>query len=1310
MRQQKEAKEEEHRRELEKREKGSELLRQHKEEEHKRELDKKDKDMEMLKMQMTMGKDAKEGTTINVHKPKLPKFEEGKDDMDTYLQQYERFAKTQKWKNDKLVANLSPLLTGKGLEVYTSMPDDDIDNYEQLKIALLKRYQLTEEGCRRRFRESNVDKGETVYQFVARLCRYFRRWVELSGIKKNYEALEDLMVREQYITTCGKDLALFLRERLPKDMKEMIKLAEQYIEARDTGSVINNNSAAAVYPSYRPVYGERQCYICHRTNHIARDCYYREQNPRYANNTGGEQSQNMRPQETNNSREQKGLSVIEWNIPHMIGNNSVRVGGESKTRMPVCEGLPNNKTVMVLRDTGCSSAAVKTSLVEGHQMTGEYVTCVLIDGTQRQFPLAHIWVDTPYFTGEVEAMCMEDPLYDLILGNIPSVSNVPDPTWRIEGNAITTRAQQEKSKKPIQPLKVPTAELHDVNMEKLIKEQKQDKTLKKTWQRVEQDDEGRAMLNGSWRIEVKDGVLTRVYEDSTSDSPKIIKQVVVPQLYRNQVMKLAHEAILGGHLGAKKTTDRVTSSFYWPGITSDIRRFCQSCDQCQRMMPKGKNCKVPLGEMPLMGEPFERIAVDLIGPIKPITEQGNRCILTIVDFATRYPEAIPLRSIETERVAEALMSVFCRLGFPKEILSDRGSQFTSELMKEISRLISMKQLFTTPYNPLCNGLVEKMNGTLKSMLRKMCQEKPKDWDRYLQAVLFAYREVPQTSTGFSPFELLYGRTVRGPMQILKALWTEEEDSDVRNTYQYIIDLKNRLEETCKLAKENLCNAQGEHKHYYDKKTRKRNFKVGTKVLLLLPTDHNKLILQWKGPFEVVEVIDRMDYKIQMGNDTKVFHANLLKEYIEREDKKEQEECSVAIIDEELHEDVGAVKDEEIIEFCENGGKESYKDVSMDETLVEEKKMQLKGIVSKYLTIFTDLPGTTSLAEHVIDTTTREAVRVKPYPTPYAVRETVEEEVQKMLDMGVIEPACSPYNSPVVLVKKKDNSTRFCIDFRRLNAVTRFDTHPMGNTEDILAKVKNDAYFTKIDLAKGYWQIPVAKDSQAKTSFVTSNGSYQFLKMPFGLVNSGSTFNRMMRKLLNGVENVDHYVDDILIHTTSWNEHLKAIQEVLERIKHSGLTIRPSKCLMGYSTMDFTGHVVGNGSVTTESDKIERIKEAARPKTKKQVRSFLGLVGFYRKFIPNFATISVPLTDLTKKGAPNVIRWDQSHEKAFATLKDKLMKSPVLRLPDFEKDIIIRSDASDVGIGVVLLQECEDGVFPIAYMPARNCYLENGIIQ
>ena len=252
--------------------------------------------------------------------------------------------------------------------------------------------------------------------------------------------------------------------------------------------------------------------------------------------------------------------------------------------------------------------------------------------------------------------------------------------------------------------------------------------------------------------------------------------------------------------------------------------------------------------MPLIESPFERSAVDIVGPIHPITETRNRYILTIIDYATRYPEAIPLPSIEAERVAEALASVFTIVGVPKQMLKDQGSQFTSEIMKQVCRLLSVHRMTTTPYHPMCNGLVKRFNGTLKQMLKRMCAEGPRDWDRDINPLLFAIRKAPQESLGFSPFEMLYGRQVRGPMTILRELWTEVSTTETKTTYQYIIDSRERLENTCQAAHKELQKSSARYKHHSGKQSKVREFSVGDKVLLLLPTDRNKLLLHWKGPF------------------------------------------------------------------------------------------------------------------------------------------------------------------------------------------------------------------------------------------------------------------------------------------------------------------------------------------------------------------------------------------------------------------------------------------------------------------------------
>ena len=194
--------------------------------------------------------------------------------------------------------------------------------------------------------------------------------------------------------------------------------------------------------------------------------------------------------------------------------------------------------------------------------------------------------------------------------------------------------------------------------------------------------------------------------------------------------------------------------------------------------------RAPLGDMPLINQPFKRVAIDLVRPIAPASGKGHRYILTLVNYATRYPEPVPLKNIDTETVAEALLDMYSRVGVPEEVLSDLGTQFTSDCIKEVSRLLSIRRLTTSPYHPVCDGLVEKFNRSLKRMLRRLCQEQPRQWHRFINPLLFAYREARQEATGFSPFKLLYGRTVRDPVQILKELWSDKQEIlEVTTSYQ-----------------------------------------------------------------------------------------------------------------------------------------------------------------------------------------------------------------------------------------------------------------------------------------------------------------------------------------------------------------------------------------------------------------------------------------------------------------------------------------------------------------------------------------------
>lgn len=647
----------------------------------------------------------------------------------------------------------------------------------------------------------------------------------------------------------------------------MARLAEQFIEAHHGWQ---NKQRNPKYQNQKVVQGtgnhsdrkdqekrtssRLKCFVCGKEGHIARNCRDRSKFTSAAceskmNEKGDANfSLNSSPGDTDEKqigdlKSKEGttetaclvqmvhsdshiVSALEQGFVtlqcgHKIPLLSVACSPSKTSLLPVTTGFVGSEKVNVLRDTGCTGVVVRSSLVKEEQRTGEVRTCVLIDGTVRRFPLASISVRTPYYIGTVEAMCMTNPVYDLVLGNIPGLkeagkteagcsvmkadkgSQINDEilvsletetdkvvTNGIEvGGTVETRSKAKERSKPFKLLRVSEGVGEGVTVQDLRKAQQEDPSLKRCWELTKfgQETQGKTKPH---KLVVKDGILFREFSRPNIEFGNVFNQVVTPTEYRNQVMKLAHESILGGHQGSTKTAKRVLTNFYWPGVQADIRRYCQLCDLCQRTSPKGRVSKVPLGEMPLIDAPFERIAVDLVGPIQPCSERGHRYILVMMDYATRYPEAAPLKSVEAEKVAEELVVMFTRLGIPREILTDLGSQFISGVMKEISRLLSIKRLTTTPYHPACNGLVERFNGVLKSMLKKLCDEKPRDWDRYIAPLLFAYRETPQESLGFAPFELLYGRTVRGPMTILRELWTGETENapETKLTYQYVIDL------------------------------------------------------------------------------------------------------------------------------------------------------------------------------------------------------------------------------------------------------------------------------------------------------------------------------------------------------------------------------------------------------------------------------------------------------------------------------------------------------------------------------------------
>ena len=344
-------------------------------------------------------------------------------------------------------------------------------------------------------------------------------------------------------------------------------------------------------------------------------------------------------------------------------------------------------------------------------------------------------------------------------------------------------------------------------------------------------------------------------------------------------------------------------------------------------------------------------------------------------------------------------------------------------------------------------------------------------------------------------------------------------------------------------------------------------------------------------------------------------------------------------------------------------------------------------------------GETDLVTHSIETGNAKPVQILPRRLPYALHKELELELSTLLDTGCIEACVSPYSSALVLVRKKGGGSRVCVDYRGVNKDTIPDKYLISRIDELIDMVGRNKprVFTSLDLMCGYYQVKMAESSKHKTAFVCHLGQYQYRRMPFGLTNVPATFQRLMSQLFSGKEweFVSVYLDDVLIASRDIKEHVEHVKKVLLKVSEAGLRLKPSKCVFAADEIEYLGHTLTAEGVKPNSEKIESVKSFPRPSTVKEVKGFLGLANFYRRHIPDMATISRPLTALTRKDV--TFEWTEEWEVAFGEVKQRLVSAPVLRPPDLTKPFQLWIDASERGFGAVLEQKGQDGCkHPIAY--------------
>lgn len=362
----------------------------------------------------------------------------------------------------------------------------------------------------------------------------------------------------------------------------------------------------------------------------------------------------------------------------------------------------------------------------------------------------------------------------------------------------------------------------------------------------------------------------------------------------------------------------------------------------------------------------------------------------------------------------------------------------------------------------------------------------------------------------------------------------------------------------------------------------------------------------------------------------------------------------------------------------------------------QTQQELENLMLSWSTVCNQEIGHTNLVKHRIITTDELPFRKRAYKVSIEKQSFVEDQIRELLDKKIIRPSSSPWASPVVVVQKKDGGSRLCIDYHGLNAKTHRDAYPMPQIQDILESLHGATVFSTLDLKSGYWQLEMESESIQKTAFITSSGLYEFLRLPFGLKNAAASFQRLMEHVLRELKGkcCMVYIDDVVVFSKNKQDHLQHLQQVFQCFHKAGLTLNLKKCNFIQKSLTFLGHVVSSDGIKTDPTKVSAVSSFPIPQSLKDVQRFLGLAGWYHRFIPRFSEKAAPLHALKQKNS--TWAWTDQCQQAFDLIKQDLIQSPVLASPDFSQPFRVQTDASEVGLGAVLTQESAGEEHVIAY--------------
>ena len=546
-----------------------------------------------------------------------------------------------------------------------------------------------------------------------------------------------------------------------------------------------------------------------------------------------------------------------------------------------------------------------------------------------------------------------------------------------------------------------------------------------------------------------------------------------------------------------------------------------------------------------------------------------------------------------------------------------------------------------------------------------------------------------------------------PLLLLKEKWLYEDPEKI-SVLKYEATFKDRLFRAGQMAKRNLQESQSKMKVWYDRKAKSRCFEPGDRVLVLFPCRLNtldrikwlrKLVTQITWSKLLVDVRrHKCVISICSKHEKPKPELVILNNRLGLESPTHSKDCvgQVAEKEEDTESEVRLGNDQQPIKL-QNSQMLNDLDTKLSH-LPSVQRKELTEVITQYREVFPDVPSKTNLIEHDVDVGDSTTIKQHPYRVSPMKNELLDKEVQYMLQNDIIEESQSNWSSPCILVPKHDGGFRFCTDFRKVNDKTKSDSFPIPRITDCIDQIGNAKFVSTFDMLKGYWQVPLTQRAREISTFVTLNGLYQYKVMPFGMKNAPATFQRMVNKLVRDIDGCEGYIDDVVIFSDNWSDHIHQIKRFFQIMREAKLTINLMKSEFGKATVKFLGHIVGQGQVRPLDAKIHTTKFPI-PTSRKELARFLGMAGYYRNFCLNFSEIAAPLTNLLSKKVKFV--WTDDCQLAFDKVKLLLQKSPVLKSPDYEKPFKLIIDSSDVGTGSVFVQEASDGLdHPVSYFSKK----------